>query len=98
LGSGISGAHGARQVLLVIKDRWCSHRLWQRGLNRSAHAGLAPMAAGPPAQMAHPKGLMTPEQSGEFGPIGRRSFGLMRRLAGNRRIRIVLELNRATQY
>ncbi len=53
-----SGNVARRQVPLVIKDRWCSCRSnRQRGLNRSAHAGIARWQPSRPAQMAHPKGL-----------------------------------------
>jgi len=98
LGSGISLALDVREVPLVIKDRWCSCRFGSVDLIGRRHAELAPMIAGLPAQMAHPKGLMTP--------------GRTRGIRANRTpfvwtdviepvfrcIRIVLELNRATQY
>jgi len=60
LGSGIRGARGVPAGAAGYQRPLVFMPPWQRGLNRSAHAGLAPMAAGPPAQMAHPKGLMKP--------------------------------------
>jgi len=58
LGSGISGAHGARQMLLVIKDRWCPRA-------QSGHEDLIGRQCLPASADGEPEGIEVSGQPGD---------------------------------